>query len=253
MKRIISILTSIVLLVVSLATKAVELQVVTEDLAPFNYVSNGKVVGSNTLLIKHLLKSLNIKYTIKAYPWARSYQIALTQPNVLIYTINKTPHRERKFQWLGRFPLTTDISFFRLAKPLLVNTNFNDLKNLRIGTQINTANEQFLIQHNYKKISRVSHLRQTVGMLALGRIDVIIGSKAQIESELLAGGLPIDTVTHIKHAFLSAPSFALSKQSSPALAAKIREAYLQISTQDICHIMKLPPHQCIKPNSDALR
>jgi len=133
-------------------------------LPPYNYVSKGKVVGLHTRLVKHILDSLDIQYTLNAYPWARSYQLAQSKPNVLIYTINRTPHREQSFHWIGQFPLTNKVSFFRLANPLLTSTDFSQLHKLRVGTQINSANDQYLTQRGFKKISRVSHISQTIGM-----------------------------------------------------------------------------------------
>lgn len=226
-----------------------KIQVVTEDLAPYNYVVNNEIVGSNTRLVKYLLASQALDYTINAYPWARSYQIALKKKNVLIYTINRTPAREAKFHWIGRFPLTTEIAFYRLKSPLLINTDFTRLKELRVGTQINTANDQFLVQHDFKHISRVSHIKQTIGMLLLGRVDLIIGSKEQIKQELIASGHPLSTVEYVAPAFMSEPSLAMSKQTPIALVERLRTAYQQLLAHDVCHIMQIPAANCKKSSA----
>lgn len=250
MKVIYLALIGIIILSVTSHANATKLRVVTEDLAPNNYVYKNEIVGHNTKLIKYLLDSQNIDYTLEAYPWARSYHIAMNQPNVLIYTINRIPQRESMFHWIGEFPLSSQVSFYRLNNSLLVTTNYNDIDKLRIGTQINTANEQFLRQHSFKNISSVSHLKQSIGMLLLGRIDLIIGSKHQIEQALHEQGLPLDTVEFVTTAYKSQPSFALSRETAQPLVKQLQDAYQQLSINEVCRIMDTP--QCIKPHSNTM-
>jgi len=81
----------------------------------------------------------------------------------------------------------------------------------------------------------------------LGRVDLIIGSQAQIELELAASGFPINTVQYLAPAFISRPSFALSKQTPMSLVKRVKSAYQQLLSQDICLIMKINVQHCIKP------
>ena len=41
-------------------------------------------------------------YQIRLYPWARAYDMALKEPNVLIFLIARTSARETQFKWAGR-------------------------------------------------------------------------------------------------------------------------------------------------------
>lgn len=79
------------------------LQVVTEE-TPYTFVRNGKVVGVATEVVEKTLQRAGMPdYRIAIYPWARAYDMALNEPNVLIFLIARTPAREAQFQWLGEF------------------------------------------------------------------------------------------------------------------------------------------------------
>ena len=245
MKRI---LFSILICLIPFIANAVDnkqLLVVTEDLWPYNYVDSHEVKGTNTRLIKHLLDSMNLDYKIDVYPWARSYKTAQNRANVLIYTINRTANRESLFHWIGAFPLEKQVSFYALKSSVIKSSHYDDLKNLHVGIQIHTTEENFLLQQGFKNISRVSHLSQTIGMLLLGRIDLILVSQPQMEKALVEYGYLLEKITLVRHAYRPNPSFALSLQTAPEVVEKFRTAFAQLKRQrDICQIMQLTAPDC---------
>lgn len=75
-----------------------KIQVVTENCYPYNYIDkNGIIVGKLTDDIKDILVFSGVDYSIEVYPWARALKLATTRPNVLIYSILRTPRRENFF------------------------------------------------------------------------------------------------------------------------------------------------------------
>ena len=81
----------------SAQVSAIRLTVVTEDLYPYNYIENGELKGQATEIVVKVLKHAGIDYSIQVYPWARAYNLALNNKNVLIYSIVKIPSREKLF------------------------------------------------------------------------------------------------------------------------------------------------------------
>ena len=76
------------------ATEALQLnrlQIVTEQFPPFNYRVNGVLKGASVEIIQALLVESKLDANISLYPWARAYEIAKHSPNVLIFSIAKTP------------------------------------------------------------------------------------------------------------------------------------------------------------------
>lgn len=104
-------LTSIAL---SGAATADDIEVYTEEYPPYNYQDeNDQVVGLATEKVRQVLDAAGFNYTIKVVPWRRAMHYATSKDNALIYTITRTPKRERKFDWL--VPLA-DSSFFLFVR-----------------------------------------------------------------------------------------------------------------------------------------
>lgn len=75
--------------------------VVTEELPPYNFTENGVITGSSTEVVRAVMREVGLEADIVSLPWARAMNKALTQPNVLIYTIATTPMRLPQFKWVG--------------------------------------------------------------------------------------------------------------------------------------------------------
>ena len=81
---------------VSFAQAGQKLEVLTEDWAPFNYQNNGKITGFSSEVVKAVLNEAEIPYQIRMGVWKGVYSRALSEPNILIYTISRTAEREDK-------------------------------------------------------------------------------------------------------------------------------------------------------------
>src|SRR5471032_1633043 len=95
-------LLAILLLTLSAASTGAEhMTAVTEEFRPLNYTENGVVRGYTTDIARELLARAHIGYRLASYPWARAYQMAQRQPDVLIFSIVRTPEREKLFRWIA--------------------------------------------------------------------------------------------------------------------------------------------------------
>lgn len=203
--------------------------VVTEDLWPFNYVENNEVKGPHTDIVKALLKRSNMDYTIAVLPWARAYKLVSTHPNTLIYTINHTKERHEKFHWIGELSSTANINFYALKSAGYTTLSQLQLQGLRVGTQIDTANDAYITNHHFKFVSRVSHIRQTVGMLKRGRIDVVIASPKQLARAAKETGLSLDELIKVGHDFSSSPSIAISLTTPKLTVERLQQAFIELT------------------------
>nr|WP_238937663.1 transporter substrate-binding domain-containing protein [Pseudoalteromonas sp. S16_S37] len=88
------------------AAKRSRLYVYTEHFPPYTVVTNDKEVsGSAVFTVKSALRMAGFEASIDIIPWARAYEMALTQPNTILFSMAKTQKREPLFHWL--FKLTT--------------------------------------------------------------------------------------------------------------------------------------------------
>ena len=85
-------------LLVAMFVEAEEIKIVTTEFPPYNYEENGKITGLSTKVVRAVLKELGMNSEIKSYPWARAYEMALKQENVLIYSILRISEKENLFK-----------------------------------------------------------------------------------------------------------------------------------------------------------
>ena len=96
---------AIVLLLIFLlsitAGLAQELTVISEDNPPFNFIKDGVFTGSATEVVREIMRRLDLPTEIQVLTWARGYQLALSQPNVVLFSTARTQEREHLFHWVG--------------------------------------------------------------------------------------------------------------------------------------------------------
>ncbi|MDE2427140.1 MAG: ABC transporter substrate-binding protein [Burkholderiales bacterium] len=133
-------LRSLCLLFMAVCLHAQAVTLVTEDYPPFNIVNpkNGEVTGMSTEKIRILMQRAGEKYTINAYPWARSIQMAQNNPDTCVYSTSRTPGREQLYQWVGPLVKNNWVIFAR-KDDLRHPKTLEDLRTYVIGTYRNDA------------------------------------------------------------------------------------------------------------------
>lgn len=98
----------ILYLIVPCVATGQPLTIVSDPYPPFGYVKDGEIVGFTVDLIKSLLKRTGIEGEFVIYPWARSYEMAQKEKDILIYQLTYTEKRDRLFQLVGPIYRATD-------------------------------------------------------------------------------------------------------------------------------------------------
>jgi len=166
------------------ATSADRLTVVTEEFYPLNYTENGKLHGYAVDIAETLLARTHIAYDMTAYPWARAYQMAQRQPNVLIFSIVRTPKREKQFHWIAAIS-KRQVYLFKLAQRHDIKLqSMNDLFRYTIASnRDDVAQEQLeaLGLTTGKHIDLSNRDASSLQKLVLGRVDLMVGTEAAMQ------------------------------------------------------------------------
>lgn len=78
-----------------------ELQVLTEEYPPLSFTRNGELRGLAVEVVAEMQRRAGSRVPVQVLPWARAYPMALSQPNVALFSTARTPEREKLFQWVG--------------------------------------------------------------------------------------------------------------------------------------------------------
>ena len=148
------------------------LRIVTENMPPYNYTdAQGQLSGISTKIVLELLKNIDKNTVIEVFPWARAYKIATSQPNVLIYSIRRSPEREKKAPILP-----ANLNLFALPDAPKLH-DLNHLNHKIIGILRGSPHSDLLRPHiNVKDVSivEVVTIEQLYEMLMLRRIDYLM-------------------------------------------------------------------------------
>lgn len=207
------------------------IKVVTEDSYPIQYIEQGVILGPATDLVKAVLEEAKLEYSIEMLPWARAYQIALTQPNTLIYSLARTDQREKQFQWIGS---VLRLNFYLVGMESLTlpsPVTLESLKKLKIGVIRDSATEQYLISQGFKNLYSVSKPSQSINMLKLGRIDLFPTNYSSFQLSCLHLKVDCQQIKPFYHLEELSTSlyFALSNQTDNEVVNKITSAYQRIT------------------------
>ncbi len=125
--------------------------IVTEEYPPYSYTTEtGEIAGLSTAQVRRALQHLDVQLPIKSYPWARSYDMAQNDPNVLIYPLVFTEERRDKFKWIHPVtPTRTYLYCLASRKDIRLNS-LEDAKKYRIGIINGYFDGEYLLRKGFE-------------------------------------------------------------------------------------------------------
>jgi polar amino acid transport system substrate-binding protein len=205
-------------------------RVVTEEFPPYNYTENGRLTGVSTEIVEALLRELGMELDIKSMPWARAYELARDTPNVLVYSITRTPQRESLFKWVG-VVAPGDWHLYSAGDSTIRLSNLSEAKRFQVATVNEDAGEQYLIANGFSKgasLQSSARYELNYSKLRARRVDLWIANRL-VARHLArsAGDDPDITLRHV----LELPDLghdgfyiAFGSQTSDAVVERFRRA-----------------------------
>lgn len=170
MKVLISLLMATILSVP--VAQAQSIHAVTEATS-YTFLKDDKVAGPATEVVELSLKRAGLSdYRINLYPWARSYDMALKAPNVLIYLIARTPAREKQFKWAGEI-MNIQYHFYKLKGRHVVLKNLEDARDLTIGVMRDDVRYQYLKAMGFTRLVVSAQQEDNFSKLLSGQVDLV--------------------------------------------------------------------------------
>lgn len=157
------------------AVEPQDLQYLTEDYAPSNYVENGKLTGIAVEILRAVWSHLGVpEQNIRVLPWARGYAMVKSEPNTVLFAMTRSPAREPLFKWVGRIYRGNYTLYSDANRPVVLN-NLDEAKNYRIGVIREDFSEKDLQARAFpdSSIVPVDSAEQLIRMLFLGRGDLL--------------------------------------------------------------------------------
>ncbi len=176
---------------------ATELRLLTENVVPVNYIENGEWKGSTAEIVKEIARRLGIAAPIESVPWARGYKMALSQPNVALFSMARTPDREAQFHWVGPVGLFRS-AFYAPRGTRLVIDSLDQARNVQsIGTYKDDVRETYLLKLGFTNLDSTNSNESNLRKLLNDRIDLWATSTMEAFSVPRQMGLDASLIEHV--------------------------------------------------------
>lgn len=227
-QALILILAVFALMAVSCTQKNVEMTILTENYPPLSYLENGSVTGYGADVVAALQKELKSNAEIQVLAWDEAYNRALTQPNIVLFTMEKTPEREDKFYFIG--PLGDNTAYFyALAASPIVLENIEAASSVKaIGTTTNWFTEQFLKEQGFGNLQSKADPIESLKMLANQEVDLGVFTDVTFPLLCREAGIAPETLRPVLQLMQSQYYIAISKASAPKIVKQWEKAFADL-------------------------
>ena len=207
-----------------LPVSAADLQAYTEEWPPYNYLVGENVKGISTDILRASCKMAKIDCKVQLVPWLRAYKTVLENQNTLIYSIARTPQREKEFIWVG--PILPRTTWIYSTAGMAANVHtIQDLAKAKIGVIRGEASQDELLAAGVPESSILVLNSNTdvMRMMKLGRINVVVNTEIGMALNLKNIGLSSGAVVKLmKLSDGGSLYFGVNLRSDPALIAQLQ-------------------------------
>ena len=204
------------------------LLILTENLPPLNYLENGVLVGPAVEIVKEIQRRIGSQEKIHVYPWARAYQTALEEKNVILFSVARTKIREDKFIWIGQVAKKRDILAAKKGSGIKINSLKDAQKVSHIGTLRDDTKEHYLKKHGFTNLVPTHDDQRNAKKLVLGRIDLWATKKPGLLTICKLADVDYREIEEVYSIMESSISIAASKQTSVEIIDKWRSAFSEM-------------------------
>ncbi|WP_380249210.1 substrate-binding periplasmic protein [Kiloniella antarctica] len=207
--------------------EAVELY--TEDFPPYNYITNGELVGIGPEIVRALAKDVGEDPKMTVLPWVRAYKYASEKKNTGIFSIVRTPKREPDFQWVGPlYAVRVGLYTKSENKHLYSGDREENLIQARkvgsVAIQLGGAGEELLTTLKFQNLNPILNVSKSLFLLLKGRYDILETSDVFMAYMAKEEGVLMSAVSEIAVIGEYDMYLAFSKSTSLETVEKWRNA-----------------------------
>ena len=210
-----------------MAGRAQAVHAVTETSA-YVAMDGPKVAGPATEVVERTLRDAGIgDFKVGVYPWARAYDMALTEPNVLIYLIARTPEREKQFQWVGELLQVRYFLYKLKQRAEVAAPTLDAARGYVIGVMRDDTRHQYLKKQGFSRLVVSARAGENFLQLVNRQVDLVPLSEAGAASQCAAAAFDcanLEKLLPLEEAN-SGLYMAYSHNTAPALVARTQAAF----------------------------
>ncbi|GGX66618.1 substrate-binding periplasmic protein [Saccharospirillum salsuginis] len=167
------------------------LKVVTTPFPPYVVDYEGLVAGPATEVVREVCQRAGVRCEFHALPWARSYHLAQTEPDTLIYSMSRNAEREPYFEWVGTVS-PYDVKIFAIRGSIVPEVaDWRELAGFRVAGQLKDVKALFLAKAGFE-VDFTGTAENTIQMLYHDRVHLVAGDARSLPYRVGQLGLPLE-------------------------------------------------------------
>lgn len=173
------------------------IHIVTEHLPPYQIeAKNKKLTGFAVDIINKTMARSHFAYSLKSYPWVRSYRLAQVKANHCIFSIARLKSREQLFKWVGPISKISNTTMWALKGRKIKVNNLDDAKQYTIAVNRDDIAHTGLLERGFEEGKHLYVLDDAKSLVNLlitrPEIDLIVADNTTIKFRTEYAGATID-------------------------------------------------------------
>lgn len=217
-----------------------------EELPPYHFINQqGEADGALVEIVQATLEQANLTGNIQIRPFARSYQATKTQANTFMFSLLRTPNREKSFQWLGETYRSYAVLVGLKKNSSIHLSSLDDAKSFVVGTIRGYHSAHFLRENDFKEHKNLSlsvTSKHMWAMLFNKRIDLVLTNYMALDRDIKKAGYqpekisPFFSITDFPNELniatgLNTPNDVVEQLTNALIAIKESGLYQKILTK----------------------
>ena len=190
----------------------------------------GQAIGFVSDIVKEIKTRMGNQEAIMVMEWELIYRLALLNPNVVIFSIAKTPEREPLFNWVGPVVQNTAYLYKNSASNLAVPSIEYAKQVKKIATTSSWWMEQLLIDMGFENLVSFPTPVQCVKQLVERKVDLSVFTNLTVKEIATDAGYDMSQIEPVLHLATRDVYVAISKGTSEKFVNTFREAFEKMLT-----------------------
>lgn len=178
------------------------IHIMTEHLPPYQIVDRDqKLSGFAVEIIKETMARSHFAYSLKSYPWVRSYKLAQIKANHCIFSLARLASREQLFKWVGPISHISNTAMWALKGRAIQVNNLEDAKKYTIAVNRDDIAHIGLMERGFNESEHLYVLDDAKSLINLlitrPEIDLIVADNTTIKFRTELAGAKINQLQRI--------------------------------------------------------
>ena len=212
----------------SCTKKQAPLTILTEDYPPLSFAAGDSISGFAADVVASIQQVLKTNYKPTLLKWDAAYNRVITEPNVVLFSMERTPEREDLVHWIGPLGETKTFLYARKDNPIMIQS-LEEAKALKaIATTTNWFSEQYLKNEGFENLVSSEKPSDSIKQIISGRVEISVFSALTFNKIAEDAGYVPSDFRPIFELMSSSYYIAISKGTDPQIVANWKTAFEQI-------------------------